>query len=64
MINNDWKKSTYSNADGGNCVECRADVGTSPAVFVRDTQNRHLGALDFDPTAFAAFGQVLRATVV
>ena len=42
MVTEDWKKSTYSNGSGGQCVEARRDQA---AVLVRDTQNRDLGHL-------------------
>ncbi|MFE2870236.1 DUF397 domain-containing protein [Embleya sp. NPDC059259] len=37
-----WRKSTYSNAEGGNCVEV-ADVPS--AVSVRDSKDPGLGFL-------------------
>ncbi|WP_433698154.1 DUF397 domain-containing protein [Nocardiopsis sp. CA-288880] len=43
MMTEDWNKSTYSNANGGQCVEARCDQA---AVLVRDTQNRPLGHLE------------------
>ena len=33
----DWRKSTYSDATGGNCVETASGNG---AILVRDTTNR------------------------
>ncbi|XKK39741.1 DUF397 domain-containing protein [Nocardiopsis sp. ARC36] len=42
MMSEDWNKSTYSNGEGGHCVEARRDQA---AVLVRDTQNRPLGYL-------------------
>lgn len=44
MMTESWKKSSYSNGSGGDCVEARRDVA---AVLVRDTQNREAGALAF-----------------
>jgi hypothetical protein len=35
----DWRKSTYSDANGGNCVE----VGTASGVLVRDTKDEGQG---------------------
>lgn len=32
----DWRKATYSNAQGGSCVE----VASTDGVMVRDTTNR------------------------
>ena len=48
----DWRKSTYSNANGGDCVETASGDG---AVLVRDTANRDGGALAFSADAWAAF---------
>lgn len=45
MMTEDWRKSSYSNGTGGDCVEARA-IGQGAAV--RDTRNRELGTLDFD----------------
>ncbi|PSK90922.1 uncharacterized protein DUF397 [Murinocardiopsis flavida] len=54
----DWHKSSYSGSNGGDCLE----VAEAPsAVYVRDTQNRELGHLAFDPEAFAAFVQEVKA---
>lgn len=48
----DWRKSTYSNANGGDCVEAASAGG---AVLVRDTANRDGGTLAFSADAWAAF---------
>jgi hypothetical protein len=48
----DWRKSTYSNANGGDCVETASEDGT---VLVRDTTNRDRGTLAFPADAWAAF---------
>jgi len=53
----DWRKSSYS-GNAGNCVEV---AETPSAVLVRDTQNRHLGHLDFAPAEWVAFLADLRA---
>lgn len=47
----DWRKSTYSNSQGGSCIE----VASVDCVMVRDTTNRDGGALTFTPEAWAAF---------
>lgn len=36
MNNESWHTSSYSNANGGHCVE----VAEGPTTHVRDTQNR------------------------
>jgi hypothetical protein len=47
-----WRKSTYSGANGGNCVE----VGnTANVVAVRDSKNPDGPRLAFGREAWAAF---------
>ncbi|WP_433893352.1 DUF397 domain-containing protein [Streptomyces sp. CA-111067] len=48
-----WRKSTYSNADGGNCIEV-AD-GIPGVVPVRDSKDPQGPALTFTPGAWSAF---------
>ncbi len=57
----DWRKSSYSGANGGNCVE----VGTDRAlVLVRDTKDSETGpVLVFGRKAWVAFAAQLRADV-
>jgi hypothetical protein len=52
----DWRKSTYSTGDGGNCVEVASD-GT---VLVRDTTNRDGGTLAFGAAAWERFLGTIR----
>jgi len=47
-----WVKSSYSTADGPDCVEVAAAVS---AVHVRDSKNVPGPELGFDPTAWADF---------
>ncbi|TDQ55408.1 DUF397 domain-containing protein [Actinorugispora endophytica] len=47
-----WRTSSYTNANSANCVEV---ADTPEASAVRDTQNRHLGALLFDSAEWRAF---------
>jgi Domain of unknown function (DUF397) len=47
-----WRKSSYSGANGGECVEA---ASTHAAVIVRDTQNRDGYALSVPATAWRAF---------
>ncbi|MFP8943775.1 DUF397 domain-containing protein [Streptomyces fenghuangensis] len=48
-----WRKSSYSNQDGGACVEVADNLpGTVP---VRDSKNPHGPALAFAPDAWASF---------
>ena len=47
-----WRKSSYSGADGGECVEIASTTGT---VVVRDTQDRSGYALNVPASAWRAF---------
>ncbi|WP_329318814.1 DUF397 domain-containing protein [Streptomyces sp. NBC_01262] len=47
-----WFKSSYSNAEGGNCVEVAASPGT---VHVRDSKDDAGPQLAFGPGAWAGF---------
>ncbi|MET9801534.1 DUF397 domain-containing protein [Streptomyces sp. NPDC006368] len=47
-----WRKSSYSEADGPDCVEVAATPG---AVHVRDSKNVPGPQLGFDPAAWADF---------
>ncbi|QVQ50677.1 DUF397 domain-containing protein [Spiractinospora alimapuensis] len=49
----DWHKSSYSNQQGGDCVEVAETYDSS--VLIRDTQNRPLGHLAFPHAEFGAF---------
>lgn len=53
----DWRKSTYSDASGGNCVETASADGM---VMMRDTANRDGGTLAFTVDAWAAFTTSLK----
>jgi hypothetical protein len=53
-----WRKSSYSNADGGDCVEV-AD-GFTGLVPVRDSKNPHGPALLFPAPAWADFIQAVK----
>ncbi len=47
-----WRTSTYSDANGGNCVEV---ADTPRAVLVRDTKDRDRATLTFTADAWSAF---------
>lgn len=47
-----WHKSSYSGADGGECVEVAAEGGT---VMVRDTKDRNSGTLTMTASVWRAF---------
>ena len=54
-----WRKSSYSGANGGNCIE----VGTAThTVLVRDTQDRTGPVLRFTPDAWRRFADQLKVT--
>jgi hypothetical protein len=48
----DWRKSTYSGANGGDCVETASGAGV---VLVRDTTDREGGTLSFTASAWQTF---------
>ncbi|MDX6354452.1 MAG: hypothetical protein QOF98_1355, partial [Streptomyces sp.] len=48
-----WRKSSYSGANGGNCIEVGDGI---PSVLpVRDSKDPEGPALLFTPTAWSAF---------
>ena len=47
----EWRKSSYSSAQGGQCVE----VAPGDGVMVRDTTNRDGGTLSFSNDAWLEF---------
>lgn len=53
-----WRKSSYSNGDGGNCVEIRDDLPGQ--VPVRDSKNAEGPVLVFPAAAWGAFVYELR----
>ena len=48
----DWRKSSYSDSNGGSCVETASGADV---ILVRDTTNRDGGTLAFESGAWAAF---------
>lgn len=48
-----WRKSSYSNQAGGNCLEIAANIPS--LVPVRDSKDPAQGALLFTADAWAAF---------
>ncbi len=53
----DWRKSSYSNGQGGDCVETASHSGL---VMVRDTANRQGFTLEVAAEAWAAFTNGLK----
>ena len=54
-----WRKSTYSGANGGNCIEVADLPGT---VAVRDSKHPDGPALLFTPAEWAAFTARVKAS--
>ncbi len=50
-MDSNWRKSSYSGSNGGECVE----VATAGAVLVRDTADRGGPVLTFTADAWLAF---------
>ncbi|MFF5720075.1 DUF397 domain-containing protein [Streptomyces buecherae] len=48
-----WRKSSYSGASNGDCLE--VGTGVPNAVPVRDSKDPHGPALAFEPAAWDAF---------
>jgi hypothetical protein len=53
----DWRKSTYSSANGGDCVETASG---NHLVLVRDTADRSGTVLSISAEAWTAFTASLR----
>jgi hypothetical protein len=51
-----WRKSSYSDGNGGNCVE----VASAEVIEVRDTADREGATLSFGTGAWAEFVAALR----
>jgi hypothetical protein len=52
----DWRKSSYSSGDGGQCVE----VASAEDIAVRDTTNRDGATLTFTAQAWLNFTDALK----
>ncbi|MEU6199408.1 DUF397 domain-containing protein [Streptomyces sp. NPDC047061] len=50
-----WRKSSYSNQDGGECLEVAAGLPSPSLVPVRDSKAPSRGTLLFEASAWAAF---------
>ncbi|TFI28230.1 DUF397 domain-containing protein [Streptomyces sp. 4R-3d] len=53
-----WRKSSYSNSSGGECVEVSDDLAA--VVPVRDSKNPHGPMLAFGASGWASFVSALR----
>ena len=57
-MSSEWRKSSYSNTSGGNCVE----VATADAVLIRDTTDHgHGPVLRVSAETWRALTHALRA---
>lgn len=52
----DWRKSSHSTGDGGNCVE----VASGAVVMVRDTAQRDSVTIEISASAWSSFLTALR----
>jgi len=52
-----WRKSSYSDANGGSCIETANGNGV---ILVRDTTDRDGGTLAFSAEAWRTFAEALR----
>lgn len=52
----DWRKSSYSDANGGSCVE----IASNDSVLIRDTTNRDGITLNISARAWSAFLATIR----
>jgi hypothetical protein len=57
-MSSEWRKSSYSNTSGGNCIE----VATADAVLIRDTTGHgHGPVLRVSAETWRAFTHAIRA---
>ncbi|MFC8075314.1 DUF397 domain-containing protein [Streptomyces sp. NPDC057307] len=54
-----WRKSSYSNSDGGECVEVSDDFAA--VIPVRDSKTPHGPVLAFDASGWASFVSAVKA---
>jgi hypothetical protein len=52
----DWRKSSFSSANGGACVE----VASAEGLMIRDTTDRDGVTLEFNAEAWSAFAASLK----
>jgi hypothetical protein len=55
-----WSKSSYSGAQGGNCVEVADD---DSRVLVRDTKDRTGAMIQFSPDAWRTFAEQVKRSL-
>jgi uncharacterized protein DUF397 len=54
----EWRKSSYTTSNGGNCVEV---AGQESRVLVRDTKDRTGPMLRFAPDSWRRFAERVKA---
>lgn len=54
-----WRRSSYSNQDGGACLEVADDF--APVVPVRDSKNPHGPALTFAAAGWSSFVSAVKS---
>lgn len=54
-----WRKSSYSGANGGQCVE----IAVRDLVLVRDSKDRREAVLEFAPEAWRKFARQIKSDV-
>ena len=52
----DWRKSSYSDGNGGACVEMATGTGT---ILIRDTTDRDGATLSIPASAWQAFTAII-----
>jgi len=56
MASSNWRKSSYSSDQGGECVEVAGtSYPTAPTIALRDSKNPAGPILKIDPAAFTTF---------
>ncbi|PWR09677.1 DUF397 domain-containing protein [Micromonospora acroterricola] len=58
MSGAEWRTSTRSSSNGGDCVEVADNLPN--VVAVRDSKNRDGGTLRFDPQAWQGFVDLVK----
>ncbi|MFJ3143427.1 DUF397 domain-containing protein [Streptomyces halstedii] len=59
-----WRKSSYSNSDGGACVEVCDDFLATAVVPVRDSKEPHGPALVFAACGWSSFVRAVKSGVL
>ncbi|KIZ14493.1 DUF397 domain-containing protein [Streptomyces natalensis] len=57
----EWIKSSYSQGNGGDCIEWAPAFAVSGVVPVRDSKDPHGPALTFESSAWSAFVSAAKA---